>query len=121
MTSSYVVILILMNIFVLFLGMFIAPAPGLLVATPILYPLSQTIGMDPVHFGVMLVFNLQVGTLYPPVAEAAFIVARIAGVRYDEQVRALLPYCIISMIALIVVTYFPPLVMTIPNWLLGAR
>lgn len=120
-TDSPFLIQAIMNVIMLALGMFIAPAPGLLVATPLLFPLANSIGMDPTHFGVMMVFNLQVGTLYPPVAEAAFIVSRIAGVRYEAQVAELLPWCIIAMIGLIVVTYFPPIVLVIPDLLLGPR
>lgn len=117
MTSSPIVILIIMNIVLLIVGCFMDPTPAVLIFTPIFLPIVQQFGMHPVHFGLMMVMNLCVGTLTPPVGAILFAGCKIAKITIDSVIKDLLPYFIVVAVALILVTYIPALSLTIPKLL----
>lgn len=114
-TSSPIVILIIINLILLVLGMLLAPAPGLLIGAPLFLPIVNSIHMDPVHFGIMIVLNLQIGTLTPPVANAAFICARIADISFEEVIVKLLPFILMAFIILMLITFIPQISLFLPN------
>ena len=114
-SSNPVVILIIMNIILLIIGCFMDPTPAVLIFTPIFLPIVQTFGMNSVHFGLMMVMNLCVGTLTPPVGAILFAGCRIANISIDKVIKDLLPYFIVVLVALILVTYIPAISMTIPK------
>lgn len=91
------------------------PVPAVLIFTPIFLPIVQKFGMDTVHFGLMMVCNLCVGTLTPPVGAILFAGCRIANISIDKVIKDLLPYFIFVAIALLLVTYVPALTMVIPK------
>ena len=93
----------------------LAAVPALLLATPLLLPLVKSVGVDPIHFGIIMVVNLQLGVLTPPVASAAFVTSRIAGITFEEQTNALWPFLGLGVVTLLLVTYIPTLAMWIPN------
>ncbi len=107
--------LALINFALLFLGLFLEPAPALLLSTSLLLPLVKALGVDPVHFGIILIVNLQLGVLTPPVASAAMVTSRIAGISFDAQIKALWPFLWVGLLALILITYVPALSMLVPN------
>jgi C4-dicarboxylate transporter DctM subunit len=107
--------LLLINIVVLILGLFLEPAPAVLMCCALLLPLVKSVGVDLIHFGVILVVNLQIGVLTPPVAASAFVTARIAGITLEKQIVALLPFIAAGIIALLIITYIPWLSLAIPN------
>jgi C4-dicarboxylate transporter DctM subunit len=107
--------LLLINIVLLILGLFLEPAPAVLMACALLLPLVKSVGVDLVHFGVILVVNLQIGVLTPPVAASAFVTARIAGITLEKQIVALLPFIAAGIVALMIVTYMPWLSLAIPR------
>jgi tripartite ATP-independent transporter DctM subunit len=107
--------LLLVNLLLLLLGMFLEPAPAVLMACALLLPLIKSLGIDLVHFGVILVVNLQIGVLTPPVAASAFVTARIAGIPLEKQIWALLPFIALGFVALLLVTYVPWLSLAIPG------
>jgi C4-dicarboxylate transporter DctM subunit len=107
--------LLLVNLLLLLLGMFLEPAPAVLMACALLLPLIKALGVDLVHFGVILVVNLQIGVLTPPVAASAFVTARIAGISLEKQIWALLPFIALGIVALLLVTYIPWLSLAIPR------
>jgi tripartite ATP-independent transporter DctM subunit len=109
--------LFLVNLVLLLLGMFLEPAPAVLMACALLLPLIKSLGIDLIHFGVILVVNLQIGVLTPPVAASAFVTARIAGITLEQQIRALLPFIACGLLTLLVITYVPWLSLAIPNLL----
>jgi TRAP-type C4-dicarboxylate transport system permease large subunit len=115
--SNPVVILLMVNALLLFLGMFLAPAAGLILTTPLLLPLGNAMGMDPVQLGLMAVFNLNLGLLTPPVGLALFITARIAGTSLATQVRAVTPFLLLNLLVLAMITYWPAFSTTLPGLL----
>lgn len=107
--------LLLINLVLLVFGMFLEPAASVLLASALLLPLVKNLGVDLIHFGVIMVVNLQIGVLTPPVASAAFVTSRIAGIPFETQIRALLPFICLGLITLLLVTYIPALSLTIPR------
>jgi C4-dicarboxylate transporter DctM subunit len=107
--------LALINLALLFLGLFLEPAPALLLSTPLLLPMVKALGIDPIHFGIILVVNLQLGVLSPPVAASAVVTSRIAGISFEKQTNALWPFMGLGVVALLLVTYIPALSLWMPN------
>lgn len=107
--------LLLVNLVLLVFGMFLEPAASVLLASALLLPLVKTLGIDLIHFGVIMVVNLQIGVLTPPVASAAFVTSRIAGIPFETQIRALIPFIVMGLAMLMLVTYVPWLSLAIPR------
>lgn len=114
-SENPIIILLLMNIILLVVGTFMDITPAILIFTPIFLPVALQIGMDPVHFGVMLVFNLCIGITTPPVGSALFIGSSIAGVSIESVIRPLLRMYIPLIITLLLVTYMPWISLAIPK------
>jgi tripartite ATP-independent transporter DctM subunit len=111
--------LALINVVLLIFGIFLEPAPALLLACSILLPLVKSLGINLIHFGVMMVVNLQIGVLMPPHGGSALICARMAGVPYETQIRALLPFIALGIGTVILVTYVPGLSLWVPQYFYG--
>lgn len=109
------VLLLLINIFLLVLGLFLEPLAAMILSIPVLAPIAETIGIDPVHFGVIVVLNLVIGLATPPVGLCLFIVCGIAKVSLEAVSRAALPMLGICLLVLLLVTYFPEISLTIPS------
>jgi tripartite ATP-independent transporter DctM subunit len=118
-SQNRIVLLLLINIALLLLGCIMDMAPLILICAPILLPIvtSPVIGMDPVHFGVVMILNLSIGLLTPPVGTALFVGASISGLKIENVAKAMLPFYTTMIIALLALTYIPALSMTIPNML----
>ena len=84
-----------------------------------LIPIVQAAGIDLVHFGLIMVFNLMLGLLTPPVGILLYICANFAEIRLEEEVRAVLPFLAMGLLVLVLITYFPALVLWLPNLVLG--
>jgi tripartite ATP-independent transporter DctM subunit len=108
-------ILLLVNIFLLIVGLAMEPVPCILILTPILLPLMERIGVDPIQFGVIMVLNLCIGLLTPPVGIIVFILGRIAGISFEQATRAVLPFMVPLLITLGLVTYWPEMVLYLPT------
>ena len=106
-TNKYVILLIV--------GCFMDPTPAVLIFTPIFLPIVQTWGMSPVHFGLMMVMNLCVGTLTPPVGAILFAGCRVHQVKIEQIIKMLLPFFAVILICLTLITYVPWLTMCIPQ------
>jgi tripartite ATP-independent transporter DctM subunit len=115
MTDSKIVILLIMNVILLLVGTFMDPTPAVLIFTPIFLPICTSFGMHPVHFGIMLVFNLCIGTITPPVGPILFTGCKVANVKIEEVIKTLIPYFVVTAILLLLVTYIPAITMSIPN------
>ncbi len=114
-TSSPLAILLTLNILLLILGMLVDMASLILITTPILLPIVTSIGMDPVHFGVLMVFNLGIGLLTPPVGTTLFIGCSISKLSMEKLSRSMIPFYIIMVLCLMCITFVPQFVMTLPN------
>ncbi|AEC21840.1 hypothetical protein PT7_3300 [Pusillimonas sp. T7-7] len=115
LTSNPFWLTLLMNGFLLFLGMFVETATIIMIATPILLPLAVQLGIDPVHFGVIMIMNLSVGLITPPMALNLFVAARISGLELRHLARPILPYVVTSLILLLIISYVPQLSMYLPT------
>ncbi|CAM2987291.1 TRAP transporter large permease [Vibrio rarus] len=109
------VILILINIIFLIVGTFMDMSPAILIFTPIMLPIAGLMGMDPIHFGVMMVFNLSIGICTPPVGTALFVGCSVSGTKLGEVVPKLLPLYVLITIGLAIVVAFPELSMWLPK------
>ena len=114
-TNNKYAILILMNIIILIVGTFMDPTPAILIFTPIFLPVCQSFGMNPIHFGIMISFNLSIGTFTPPVGSILFTGCKVGGVSIENVMRELLPYFSVILLLLIFVTYVPAVSMTLPT------
>ncbi|MDD6210677.1 MAG: TRAP transporter large permease [Bacteroidales bacterium] len=110
------VILLLINVILLIVGFFMDITPAVLIFTPIFLPIAVgQLGMDPVHFGIMMVLNLCVGLCTPPVGSVLFIGCSVAGVKIDKVIKPLLPMFIAMLIVLFMVAYIPGISLFIPR------
>jgi tripartite ATP-independent transporter DctM subunit len=112
------VFLLWINVLLLVLGTFMDLAPMLLICTPIFIPIIKVFGIDPVHFGVVMILNLGIGLLTPPVGPTMVIGCAIGGITMEQMTRGILVFYIPMCIVLLLVTYFPALTLTLPNLLL---
>jgi tripartite ATP-independent transporter DctM subunit len=112
------VFLLWINVLLLVLGTFMDLAPMLLICTPIFIPIIKVFGIDPVHFGVVMILNLGIGLLTPPVGPTMVIGCAIGGISMEQMTRGILIFYVPMCIVLLLVTYFPALTLTLPNLLL---
>ena len=116
-SSNKIVVLFLINVILLLLGMIMDMAPLILIATPVLLPIAVKYGMDPIQFGVMLMLNLGIGLLTPPVGSAIFVGCSIGGLSIEKAFRAMLPFLAVMIAMLMLLTYVPAVSMTLPKLL----
>jgi tripartite ATP-independent transporter DctM subunit len=113
------VLLFLVNIILLLLGMFMEPLPVVLVLAPLLVPMMQSVGVDPVHLGVVMVLNLMVGLIHPPVGMNLFVVAAIGRIEVMSVFFQAIPYIVVLLVVLVAVTYVPALSLFVPDLIMG--
>ncbi|HHY46957.1 MAG TPA: TRAP transporter large permease [Firmicutes bacterium] len=111
--------LLAVNILFLFLGMIMDAIPAMLIFFPVLLPIALDMGIDPTHFGVVVVLNLMIGLLTPPVGALLFLESKIAAVPFDRLARRTLPYIAALLVVLAIATYIPWTVTFLPNLLMG--
>ena len=114
LTENKILILLLMNLLLLFIGTFMDVTPAILIFTPIFLPIVQSFGMSPVHFGVVLIFNLCIGNITPPVGNTLFIGVRVGNLRIEDVIGELLKYYAVIILVLMLVTYMPAISMYLP-------
>jgi C4-dicarboxylate transporter DctM subunit len=114
-STNPMVFLFFVNILMLVVGMFLDVTPAIITFTPILYPIAQKLGIDPVHFGIVMVTNLGVGFVHPPVGSCLNVAAAIGEVSIDEVIRPILPFIGVMVVALLLITYWPTMTLFIPR------
>ena len=115
LSDSPIVFLLLVNIFLLLIGMFMDGIAALIILVPIFMPLLPTYDVDPIHFGIIICINLTIGILTPPVGSGLFIASSITGVSIGSLVKSLWPFLIVSLIVLMFLTYIPALSLWLPG------
>jgi len=115
LTTNKNMILLLITILLLFVGTFMETLAAIVILTPILFPIVTGLGVDPVHFGVIMAVNLSIGLVTPPLGVCSFIACGIAKVSLEEISKALIPFIIAAVAALLLMTYVPELVMFLPR------
>ena len=118
-SDNPLMILLIINIILLIVGIFMHMTPAVLILTPIFLPIVLDLGIDPVHFGIMMTFNLAIGICTPPVGSALFIGCSVAKVSIDKVIKPLLPFYAALTIALMAVTFIPELSLFLPRLILG--
>lgn len=121
LTTNPVVILLIINAFLLLVGCFLETIVAILILTPILMPIVNAVGIDPVHFGVVMVLNLMIGILTPPFGLVTFVLARISKLPLAQVIRATLPFLVPLLVTLILLSLFPSLVTFLPRLAMGGR
>lgn len=114
-STNKIVILLVLNIFLLIVGTFMDMAPALLIFTPIFLPIVKTLGMGPIQFGVMIVMNLAVGTITPPVGNVLFVGCSVAELQIEDVMKKIIPFYGAIFIALLCITFIPELSMWLPS------
>lgn len=119
LTSNKIVILIMLNVLMLILGCLIEMACLILMLTPVILPIWISLGLSPIHLGVVMVLNLGIGLLTPPVGSTLFIGSAISGIKIEKLSKAMVPFYITMFVALLILTYFPQSFMWLPNMIYG--
>ncbi|MBU0587327.1 MAG: TRAP transporter large permease [Gammaproteobacteria bacterium] len=114
-TNSPWVFLLLANLLMLFVGCFLEPTAAITILVPILVPICQKLGIDLVHFGLVMVLNLMIGLLHPPMGMVLFVLARVAKLSVERTTIAILPWLVPLLGSLAIITYFPNLVLWLPR------
>ncbi|MBI4677552.1 MAG: TRAP transporter large permease [Elusimicrobia bacterium] len=117
LNPGWIVMLLIINLVLLFVGTFIDTISALVIFTPLLLPLAMSVGVDPIHFGIILAVNLTIGMITPPVGVVLFVTTAIAKLSIREMMRDLTPMIGVLVAALVIITYWPGLVMWVPNLL----
>jgi tripartite ATP-independent transporter DctM subunit len=115
-TSNKYVILLLINILLLVVGCFLEPIASISILVPVLMPVITKVGIDPVHFGVMMTLNLMIGLLHPPLGMVLFVLARISRMSIERTTMAILPWLIPLLASLVAVTLIPELTLWLPRY-----
>ena len=115
-SNNRYVILLIMNVFLLVMGMFLDLTPAVLIFVPIFLPIARRIGMSDVHFGLMLILNLGIGSVTPPVGSCLFVGCGVANVKIEGVTKYIVPIFITMFISLMLVTYIPQIALSLPYW-----
>jgi C4-dicarboxylate transporter DctM subunit len=114
-----VVFLILVNVILLIGGQFMEPSGLLVIVAPLVFPIAIELGIDPIHLGIIMVVNMEIGMITPPVGLNLFVTSGVAGMPMMSVVRAALPFLAVLFVFLIMVTYIPVISTFIPNAVMG--
>jgi TRAP-type C4-dicarboxylate transport system permease large subunit len=116
MTAKWMFLVSSMALF-LFAGLFLEGIAAMLVLVPILHPIAVSMGVDPTHFGILVVFNLMIGLITPPMGLCLFVADSVANVGLGPLVRQIIPLFFVELIVLIIITFFPAAVIGLPRLL----
>ena len=115
LSDNKFVILLIINLILLFVGVFMDMTPAVLIFTPIFLPIVTNLGLEPVHFGIIMVLNLSVGLGTPPVGSLLFIGCSVSQVKIETVIKPLIPMFIAMIVCLLLVTYIPEISMWLPQ------
>ncbi len=115
LTDNPVVFLLIVNVLLLVCGMILEPTSALLIITPILLPIAVQYGIDPVHLGSIIIFNLMIGLLTPPMGGVAFVLSSVTGIPVERVFRGAAMYLPAMIIVLLLITYIPALTLWLPE------
>ena len=115
LTQNKYLILLIINAFLLFVGFFLEPVAAMIILIPIFLPVCHQMGINMVHFGVMMVLNLMIGLLTPPVGLVLYVVSDVANIPFEKMVKATFPFLLPLVICLLIVTYLPETFLWLPR------
>ncbi|CAM4440864.1 TRAP transporter large permease [Vibrio agarivorans] len=114
-SDNPIIIFILMNIILLIVGMFMDLTPAVLIFTPIFMPIATQLGMHPIHFAMMIIFNLCIGIATPPVGTALFVGCSVSGAKIESVIKSILPFCAVLIVTLLLITFVPEISLALPR------
>jgi tripartite ATP-independent transporter DctM subunit len=118
-SDNPLVIMLMVNVILLFLGTFMDMAPLIIICTPIFLPVMEQLGMDPIQFGIVMMINLGIGLVTPPVGTVLFVGCAVGKIPIEETIKSIWPFYLALLMALVLVTYVPAFSMFLPNLLLN--
>ena len=116
-SDNPIVFLLVVNLFLIIVGMFMETNASIIILTPLLVPVAMQLGVDPVHFGIIMIVNLALGMCTPPLGINLFIASEIAKIRLDQITRGMIPFYFVLVLVLLLVTYIPQISLFLPNLL----
>ncbi|EMA3754445.1 TRAP transporter large permease [Salmonella enterica] len=116
-SANKLVILLVITVFLLIIGAFMDIGPAILIFTPILLPIMTKLGVDPVHFGIIMIYNLAIGTITPPVGSGLYVGASVGKVKVEDVIKPLLPFYGAIIGVLLLITYIPEITLFLPRLL----
>ena len=116
-TSNKFLLLLVINGFLLIVGLFMDVVASMIILSPILAPMAEAIGVHPIHFGIIITINLCMALVTPPVGACLFVACGVAHISMEQIVRRIVPFIVVAVILLLLVTYFPGLTLFIPGLL----
>jgi len=119
LSDNPLIIMLMINVILLFLGTFMDMSPLIIICTPIFLPVMTQLGMDPVQFGIVLMVNLGIGLVTPPVGSVLFVGCAVGNVKMEDTVKTIWPFYLVMIVTLLLVTYIPAISMFVPNLLIG--
>lgn len=117
MTDSVILILLLINILLLIVGCFMETLCAIMILAPILFPVVTSLGVDPIHFGIIMVVNLAIGFITPPLGVNLFVASRVGETTLDQVIKGIVPFLILMIATLMLITYVPGISLLLPNML----
>ena len=117
LTSNKFVFLLLLNVFLLFMGMIMDPGASVLILAPIFLPIALTLGIQPLHFAIVMLVNLNLGLITPPVGTCLYVAAPIAKISLEKLSKAVLPFVFMEIVALLIMTFVPEVILFLPRLL----
>jgi len=114
LTSNPLVLLLLINLLLFIVGMFLDAGPAILILGPILAPITASIGIDPLHFAIVMCVNVTVGLATPPMGLVLFVASSVANEKIESIVSAIWPFLLVEVVVIFLITFFPSLTMTLP-------
>ncbi|MGO4888656.1 TRAP transporter large permease [Anaerobacillus sp. MEB173] len=106
-TDNWIIALLIINLLLLVVGVFLETAAAIIILTPILVPIAQAMGIDLVHFGIIMIVNLAIGFITPPVGINLFVASNIAGTKFESLVRAIIPFIIMMIVNVLIISFIP--------------
>ena len=119
LTSNKYIFLMLVNVVLLIMGMFLEGGAALMIATPLLLPVAQSLGVDVIHFGLVCIVNIMIGGITPPFGSMMFTTCGITGCRIGDFIKQVWPFILCLFLVLLLITFIPVLVTCVPDWIYG--
>ncbi|CAH0525728.1 TRAP transporter large permease [Vibrio hippocampi] len=114
-SDNPIIIFILMNLILLVVGMFMDLTPAVLIFTPIFMPIAEQLGMHPIHFAMMIIFNLCIGIATPPVGTALFVGCSVSNAKIEDVIKSVIPFCALLIVTLLAITFIPSISLALPR------
>ncbi len=115
LSTDALMLLFLFNVFLLFIGMFLDAGPAILILGPVMAPIFTALGVDPVHFALIMCVNLTVGLITPPMGLVLFVSSAVSGERVEDIIKAILPFLAVEILVIFLITYIPALTLALPR------